>query len=232
VFVRCAGEGPPIVLVHGIGVAGRYLLPTARVLRERRRVYVPDLPGSGASETPPRALGVDGLARTLHALLDELGLERPPLLANSLGCQVAIALAAREPERVGPLVLVGPTVDRTRRTFPQQALALLRDMAREPPGLWAIAAVDYARYLPHRFLATAASALADRPEETIARVQSRVLVVRGEHDGFVTQEWAEELAARAPRGRAVTVPGTAHAVNYTSPQALARLTLDFLDEGE
>ena len=229
VRVRELGSGPPIVLVHGIGVTGRYLMPTARALAPRRRVYVPDLPGWGRSDAPPEALGVPALADSLSAILRALALDRPPLLGNSLGCQILIELASRQP--TGPLVLVGPTVDRARRTLPQQALALVRDWAREPSLTW-IALRDYAAFGPLRFLATARHTVADRPEEKLPRVAAPVLVVRGERDGFIRQEWADEVARLAPDGRSVVVGGAAHAVNFTHPQELARLTLQFLEEVE
>lgn len=229
--VRVAGEGPPIVLVHGIGVSGRYLLPTANALAATRTVYVPDLPGWGESDKPARPLGVRELADALDACIAALGLERPPLLGNSLGCQILVDLAARRPGRVGPLVLVGPTVDRRRRSFRGQAVALVRDWLREP-SLTPVALYDYAVFGPRRFLQTARSTLADRPEDKLPRVLAPVLVVRGERDGFITREWAEEVAAAAPNGRFAQVRGTAHAVNFTAPEELARLTLDFLEEVE
>ena len=48
----------PFVLVHGVGVSGRYMLPVARVLARDHSVYVPDLPGYGKSGRPPRATGI------------------------------------------------------------------------------------------------------------------------------------------------------------------------------
>lgn len=229
--VRVAGEGPPIVLVHGLGVSGRYLLPTAAALAPTRTVYVPDLPGWGESEKPGRALSVPELADALHGCLAELGLAGPPLLGNSLGCQILIDLAARRPDAVGPLVLVGPTVDRRRRTLLRQALALVRDWLREP-SVTPVALYDYAVFGPWRLVQAARLTVADRPEDKIALIRAPVLVVRGERDGFITREWAQELATTAPKGRFAEVAGVAHAVNFTAPGKLTRLTLDFLEEVE
>ena len=59
--------GPPVVLVHGLGVSGRYMVPTAVRLARHLPTYVPDLPGFGKSARPPHALGIPfrGLARIL-----------------------------------------------------------------------------------------------------------------------------------------------------------------------
>jgi len=227
---REGGSGEPIVLVHGIGVSGRYLLPTARLLEPTHRVLVPDLPGFGPSAKPSRALGVRGLARALAAWLDAIGVESAPLVANSIGCQIVVALAREHTERAERLVLVGPTVDAHARSFPRQAFRLALDTAREPPSLAAIVALDYLTYGPLRFLATARSALNDRIEDHARFVAAPVLVVRGARDALVSQRFAEELAARFANGRLVVVPDSPHAVNYARPDVLARLVRDFLSE--
>src|SRR5690349_660164 len=93
--VSVSGTGAPVVLVHGFGVSGTYMLPLAEALAERFSVFVPDLPGYGRSEHPDTPLGVAALADALTGCLDALGLERPVLVANSLGCQVVTELAVR-----------------------------------------------------------------------------------------------------------------------------------------
>jgi len=227
---RTGGAGEPLVLVHGIGVSGRYLLPTAARLTDGFRVYVPDLPGSGRSEKPSRPLGVRGAARALAAWLDATGIDKASFLGNSMGCQILIDLAAAAPERVQALVLVGPTVDSEARSFTRQAWRLFVDMFREPPSLIRIVASDYVVYGPRRFMATAGSVLADRPEDKARRVQAPTLIVRGERDALVPQRFAAELMARFADGQLAVVPGAPHAVNYAEPLALARLTSSFLSE--
>ena len=132
---RAGDRLPPVVMVHGLVVSSRYLLPTAALLAPHLRVLVPDLPGFGRSEGPRPALDVAGLAAHLGRWLDALAVEAPLLVANSLGCQVVAELAAGSPRRWHGIVLTGPTVDRTRRTLPAQALRLLVDTLREPPKL-------------------------------------------------------------------------------------------------
>jgi pimeloyl-ACP methyl ester carboxylesterase len=195
-------------------------------------VFIPDLPGFGRSEPAARPLGIVGLAGALLAFLDAAGLERPAFVANSMGCQVVAALAARRPERAGPLVLVGPTVDPHRRTVAEQVAGGLLDCLREPPSLLALIAWDYAVFGPRRFVATARSALRDRIEVNLHRLEAPALVIRGEHDGFVSGRWAEEAAALLSGGRLVVVPGGSHAVHYSRPRLVADLVRRFLEEVE
>jgi 2-hydroxy-6-oxonona-2,4-dienedioate hydrolase len=228
-----AGEGLPVVLVHGLGVSGRYMLPLAESLAERCSVYAPDLPGYGHSQKPPAPLAISELASALAGCLDALGLERPAFVANSMGCQVVTELAVRFPERAGPLVLIGATVDPKLRLARRQLLGGLRESAREPLSLLALAAYDNSRMGVRALLATMRSALADRIEQRLPLIEQPTLVLRGEKDGFVSAEWAEQVAALLPRARLVVVPREPHAVHYTRPDLVAALVTGLLfQEGE
>jgi 2-hydroxy-6-oxonona-2,4-dienedioate hydrolase len=229
-YARAGGAGAPIVLVHGYGVSGTYMLPLAETLAPSFSVFAPDLPGYGRSQRPRAPLDIAGLAAALAGWLDAAGLECPAFVANSMGCQIVTELALRRPERVGPLVLIGPTVDPRRRAARHQLLAGLRDASREPWSLLALAAHDDAVVGLGSLLATVRSALADRIEERLPLIAQPTVVVRGEADGFVGQSWAEQAAALLPRGRLVVVPGQPHAVHYTRPDLVARIVHEFLVE--
>jgi pimeloyl-ACP methyl ester carboxylesterase len=213
----------PVVLLHGYGVSGTYMLPLARSLAPSFSVFVPDLPGFGRSEQPHTPLGIADLASALADLLDAAGLQCPAFVANSMGCQVVTELAVRRPARVGPIVLIGPTVDPQRRSARRQLLDGLRDAAREPGSLLARTACDDVRFGVTALLATARSALADRIEERLPLIKQPALVVRGERDGFVGQTWAQTAAALLPRGQLVVVPRQPHTVHYTRPDLVARM---------
>jgi pimeloyl-ACP methyl ester carboxylesterase len=206
------------------------MLPLARALGDRYSVLVPDLPGHGRSERPAEPLGIGGLAEALASCLDALGLERPALVANSLGCQVVTELAVRRPQRVGPLVLIGPTIDPERRQARRQVLAAVRDLTREPLSLLAVTAHDDAVMGPRALLATVRAAFADRIEERLPLIEQPVLVVRGERDPFVTADWAERAVALLRDGRLAVVPGAPHAVHYSRPDVVAALVAELLVE--
>ena len=227
--VRVAGAGPSVVLLHGLGVSGTYFEPLGRLLAMTRRVLVPDLPGWGRSERTRRPLGVEGAAAVLGALVRHVGAPLP-IVANSYGAQVALALAAAEPGVVGRLVLIGPTVDPVYRGWSTHAWRLGIDAGREQPSLWPTIALDYARMGPRRVLATARAALRDRPEMRAPRVAAPVLVLRGEHDAITTDAWCRRLAASAPHGRFVQVDGAAHAAHVSRAPVVARLVERFFAE--
>ena len=233
IHTRVAGGGPPVVLVHGYGVSASYMLPLAQSLAPSFSVFAPDLPGYGRSQRPRTPLGIAELAAALAGWLDAARLGCPAFVANSMGCQIVTELAVHLPERVGPMVLVGPTVDPDRRGARHQLLSGLRDAGREPRSLLALVARDDAVFGVGALLATARSALADRIEQRLPLISQPTVVVRGEQDRFVGQVWAERAVALLPRSRLVVVPAEPHAVHYTRPDLLARIVRKLLvEEGE
>ncbi len=222
-------EGPPVVLVHGLGVSSRYMVPTARCLAPFVPTYAPDLPGFGRSRGPDRALDVAGLADALVGWLEGMGLDRALLLGNSLGCQIVVDVAVRYPERVGWIVLAGPTGDPAARSLAHYAWRLLLDVPREPVRLVLIQAGDYLRAGPRRTFQSARAMVGDPFAAKLPLVRQPALVVRGEHDPIAPQRWAEEATRLLPRGRLVVVPDAAHVVNYDAPGALVAATRALLD---
>jgi pimeloyl-ACP methyl ester carboxylesterase len=234
-FARVSTGGgagaPPMVLVHGLGVSGRYLLPTARGLADEYPVFVPDLPGWGRSEKPPAALTVPQAADALAAWMRQMGLGRACLVGNSLGCQFIIDLAVRHPELVGWAVLVGPTMDPAARTVIAQGLRGSRDLLREPLSYWPLLARDYLVAGPLRTLKTLRHALADPVVEKLPRVTAPTLVVRGGRDPIAPQAWAEQMVSQLPHGRLLVIPRAAHVANYTAPDELAAAVRAFVRDG-
>lgn len=105
------GSGPPVVLVHDLFVDHRSWDGVRAALRDRFRVIAPDLPGFGQSEKPAPSrfpYGIDAFAEAIADLYAGLELGRSAVVGHGLGGAVALTLAARHPELVSHLVLVGP----------------------------------------------------------------------------------------------------------------------------
>jgi pimeloyl-ACP methyl ester carboxylesterase len=232
IHALAGGEGPAVVLVHGYGVSGRYLEPLGQALSARCSVFVVDLPGHGRSGRSRRASEIGELALALGAWLDAVALDRPVLVASSMGCQIATELAVRRPERVGPLVLVGPTVDPAKRRVRHQVFGALRDAAHEPALIYALAARDTVSRDGRALLAAARSALADRIEDRLPLIDQPSVVIHAENDGFVSREWAAEVSELLPNGRLVVVPGEPHAIPFTQPELVAGIVWDLIEESE
>jgi 2-hydroxy-6-oxonona-2,4-dienedioate hydrolase len=219
---------PAVVLVHGVGISSRYMVPTAERLAPYFRVYAPDLPGFGRSAKPSHVLNLTELADALDGWMQAVGLERAVLLGNSFGCQIIVELALRHPERVERAVLQGPTVDPKARTALQQIARWQLNTPREPPSLGVVTIRDYRECGIRRVVRTFQHSLHDRIEEKLPHMQTPTLIVRGGRDPIVPQRWAEEATRLLPKGRLIVIPGAAHTVNYNSPLELARVVRSFL----
>lgn len=99
------GEGPPLVILHGLFGSGRNWTGIARRLAEAWHVYALDLRNHGDS---PWAETMDypAMAGDVSAFLDRQGLDRVALLGHSMGGKTAMALALAQPERIGSLTVV------------------------------------------------------------------------------------------------------------------------------
>lgn len=102
-----AGDGPPVVFLHGIADSAQTWQWVMRNLTPRYRLIAPSFPGFGQSDKPAVAYSPELFTRFTLVLLDALGLERACLVGNSLGGLVALRLALSEPARVSALALIG-----------------------------------------------------------------------------------------------------------------------------
>jgi pimeloyl-ACP methyl ester carboxylesterase len=110
VFVaRYGEEGPPVVLLHGMGASHVHWMAVAPALGRTFRVHAVDLPGCGRTPLLGRAATLEASYRLLRRYLRLLG-EPAILVGNSMGALLAMRLAADEWQLVRGLVLVGPAV--------------------------------------------------------------------------------------------------------------------------
>ncbi len=118
VSVLTMGEGPDILLLHGLGGTKASFFDTAAALSRSYRVHALDLPGFGSSSKPAFApYDAPWFARIVLGVLDELGIGRAHLVGNSLGGRVAIEVGLVAPERVSALGLLCPAVAFVRQAF-------------------------------------------------------------------------------------------------------------------
>ncbi len=221
-------EDSAIVMVHGLVVSSRYMVPTAIRLAPYYHVYALDLPGFGKSDKPSQVLNIAELSDFLADWMRAIGLKQATFLGGSMGCQVIANFALRHPERISRAILVGPSMDPRARMAYQEILRWLLNGTREPLSLFPIVLRDYLDAGLRQFACTFRYALEDRIEEHLPHVQNPALVVRGSYDTIVPQRWAEEAARLLTKGQLVVIPRAAHDVNYNSPGKLTRVVRAFM----
>jgi len=119
---RSVGAGPPVVFCNGVGVSTFFWKYVVDQLSDRFEVILWDYRGHGRSarglDMALHELSIDRHAADLETVLDDAGIIRPALvIGHSMGCQVAIQLAIRSPDRVAALGLWLGTAGRTLHTF-------------------------------------------------------------------------------------------------------------------
>ena len=223
-------DAPAMVHLHGFGLSGRYLLPTAERLAGEFRTFVPDLPGFGLSWRAPRALDVPGLAATAARFLDDRQVESATLVGNSMGCPVICEFAYEFPERVDRAVLVSPAGGRFNQPLIGAITQLARDGAREPSSMMRVAVPDYLRF-GLSSTARMFRALTRYPTlERLLALRIPTLVVIGDRDPLMPPAAAvTEVASFADTQVVlVMIEGAAHAINFSHPDELANVIRLFM----
>lgn len=149
VIYRAAGEGPPVVLIHGMVNSSRHWRDVALSLAEDHRVIAPDLIGHGDSATPRGDYSIGAHAAVIRDLLTAIDVPRATVVGHSLGGGIAMQFFWQFPERVDRLVLV------SSGGLGREVSPLLRGVA--VPG-----ASPVIRAAAHPRVLRALSALADR----------------------------------------------------------------------
>jgi pimeloyl-ACP methyl ester carboxylesterase len=255
--VEESGEGPPIVLAHGLTATRRYVVHGSKLLeRAGHRVISYDARGHGDSDPAPdpAAYEYEDLVGDLERVLDEQEVERPVLVGVSMGAATTLAFTLRSPERVRALVQVTPahlglpTDEHGAVRWDALADGLERDgvegflRAYGPPpveerfrGL--ILQAIRQRIERHRHPEAVAAALRVVPRskafdgaEALAGVRAPTLVVasRDELDPQHPYAIAEEYARRIPRAELVSEEPGASPLAWRGAQ-LSRAILGFLE---
>jgi pimeloyl-ACP methyl ester carboxylesterase len=214
------GDGPPVLLITGIGLSGGSWWRTVPVLAERFRVLTYDNRGIGRSTTFNYNYTTEAMADDAIAVLDSAGVACAHVYGMSLGGMVAQQLALRHPERVMSLVL-GCTQSGGRRAVraDEAAIAFFRRRARLPAeeSAWASVPYNYGRRCryehPHRIAEDISRRLANPFNERAYRAQlcagvlhncfgrlgeivARTLIVHGRDDRVIPVANAELMAER------------------------------------
>jgi pimeloyl-ACP methyl ester carboxylesterase len=224
---RAAGQGAPVVLVHGLSGSARWWARNIEPLARRFRVYVVDLVGFGNSRGPRRFV-LSEASDYLVRWLDVLGVERAHVVGHSMGGFIAADLAADHPTRLDRLVLVDAAALPFRRGPLGHVLDLLRTVRGLSLGFLPLLVADAARTGPLTLWRAAKDLLTADLRAKLSRVQAPTLVVWGDRDVLVPLEDGRQLARLLPAGRLAVIPRAGHNPMWDRPAIFNDLVIEFL----
>jgi 2-hydroxy-6-oxonona-2,4-dienedioate hydrolase len=228
---REAGEGPPLVLIHGLGCSTDYWVRNgAWIAAAGYRVLAPDLPGFGRTEGPRAGLSIVQQAYAVSVFAEAMRLGPAAYLGHSLSCQTVLELACTEPSRVSALILAAPTGDRRKKRLLREAVGFLRDIPREPPSLVPIIVDAYLRAGPVRWTRTWLAGKRHDAFHAARGVEAPAMVMVGERDPVVPVHFASAIARTIGHAQLRIIPNAAHALIYDEPEGFNGAVVDFLAE--
>ena len=245
-----AGQGQPLLLLHGFFGDTRVWHPQLNVLSGEYQVVAWDSPGCGHSSDPPDAFRMADYARCLAAFIDALGLERPHLLGLSFGSTLALELYRQDPGLPRTLVLAAAYAGwtgslpadvverRLAQTIPDLDLPAEQVVARyNSPGLLSESA-------PAAVLAGNAAIMSDfHPagmkamvralaeadlRDVLPRIKVPTLLLYGDMDVRSPVSIGEALHAQIPGSKLVVTPGAGHVSNFEAPERFNAEVRSFL----
>lgn len=224
-----AGEGEPVILVHGLSGSARWWARNVGELARRHRVYTVELPGFGWLRRGARRFSLTDAPDWLAAWMRELRLEGATLVGHSMGALICARVAAERPEYVGRLVLVAPAGFGSERSFIGHVLPLLAAVRGAPLAFIRVLVADAVRAGPASLLHAARALVRHDFVEPLRDVRAPTLLVWGERDPLTSPALGELLQALLPQSRLVVLPG-AHVPMFERPEAFNRALLEFLEE--
>ncbi|MCP4329464.1 MAG: alpha/beta fold hydrolase [Alphaproteobacteria bacterium] len=242
--IEDSGDGPAVVMVHGLGGTSNSFQPLIGGL-DGFRVLRPDLPGAGRSATRPGLPGLAGLASAVRDTMRAAGVARAHFVGHSMGTLICQYIAAERPETVASLVLFGPILEP-----PTAARAALKERAEvaRSAGMAAIADAVAAGSVADGHPAAAAfvreslmrqdpagyaahcSTLSVADVADHAAIGCPTLLIAGDKDPVAPVDMARHLQQAIAGARLEIVPGVGHWMMLEAPQRSAELLRAHLDE--
>jgi pimeloyl-ACP methyl ester carboxylesterase len=225
-----AGEGPPLVHLHGAG--GLLLTSVHDLLSRAFRVIAFEMPGFGAAENL-KTQTVQDLATTMAAAAEALGLSRFNLIGTSFGGTVASWVAVQRRDLVAALVLDAPSAIRPEGSepvsgSPEEISHRLYAHPERVPSTPAVEPAMAARRLTfvRRLRGPARETLL---EEGLRRLRMPTLVLFGTQDGVIPAGMGRVYKELIPDAHLVFVYDAGHALMVERPEAFAEVVTDFLE---
>ena len=225
---KVAGEGEPIVLVHGLSGSPRWWSRNVPAIAERYRVYLVDLPGFGTMRSLRRRFVLAEAAAWLSEWMEAVGLERAHLVGHSMGGYVSVRLAASRPDLVRRLVRVAPSGIPTERSMLGHLIPLLLAARYAAPAFVPVLVRDALRTGPTTLWRAARDLLAEDVRGDLRNIAAPTLLVWGENDPLIPPAVGDLLREEIPDSRLLVLHGAGHVPMFDQFKEFDAALLAFL----
>ncbi|WP_376795709.1 alpha/beta fold hydrolase [Thermogemmatispora sp.] len=225
---ECAGQGEPVVFVHGLSGSTKWWARNIPAIAQHYRVYLVDLPGFGAMRRYRRQFQLLRAPHWLDHLCQALGLESFSLVGHSMGGYVCMALAAQRPERVRHLVLVASIGIPFERSVAQLVWPTALALLRTTPAFWPTLLYDGLRAGTLMILRAAHQIVALDARPLLPTLRTPTLLIWGAQDDLVPLSFGRQLHAAIPGAHLYVIERANHICMYDQPQLFNQALLTFL----
>ena len=198
---QVAGEGEPVVFVHGLSGSTLWWARNVLAVAQRHRIYLVDLPGFGTMRRLRRRFVLAEAASWLSGWMEAVSLERAHLVGHSMGGYVSIRLAASRPELVSRLMLVAPAGVPAGHSMLGYLVPLLLAARLATPAFLPVLVRDSLRMGPTTFWRAARDLLAEDVRRDLRKIRVPTLLVWGENDPLIPPTVGDLLRREIPDSR-------------------------------
>jgi pimeloyl-ACP methyl ester carboxylesterase len=225
---EAAGEGEPVVFVHGLSGSTRWWYRNVRTIAERHRIYLVDLPGFGTMRSLRGRFVLAETATWLSEWMEAAGLERAHLVGHSMGGYASVRLAASRPELVRRLVLVAPAGVPAERSMLGHLVPLLLTVRHATPAFLAVLVQDALRMGPMTLWRGARDLLAEDVRGDLRNIEAPTLLVWGENDPLIPPAVGDLLREEISNSRLLLLQRAGHVPMFDQPKEFDAALLTFL----
>jgi len=243
---REAGHGPPVLLLHGVGLNADAWEPQIVGLSPHRRVIAADLPGHGQSEPLPEGSDLSDHVAAMAVLIDALGISPLPVIGHSMGAMIALGLALGHPAKITGLVTLNAVYCRDAQAraavegraarMSGGSIDVLGPIGRwfpdDPTGPLARHSTGWLRQMNPKEYAAAYRIFATSDhvhKGRLGKLECRALFMTGVSDPNSTPVMSDRMAREAPNGRSVALPGARHMMHLTHHAEVTSIIAAFLE---
>ena len=227
VCYEVAGEGEPIVLVHGLSGSTRWWARNITALAAEYQVYLVDLPGFGTMRRLRRHFVLAEAASWLAAWMEAVGLGEAHLVGHSMGGYVCLRLGMQRPEAVRRLVLVAPAGVPAGRSLFGHLVPLLLSARHAAPSFLPVLAYDTLRTGPVTLWRAARDLLAEDVREDLRSIDAPTLLIWGEKDPLIPPSVGDLLRREIAGSHLLVLRNDRHVPMFDRPQEFNAALLSF-----